>query len=139
MSAYGTTSLGRLKTCHPEIVQVCFAVIPHHDHTIIWGARGEVEQNKAFFDGYSNKPWPKSKHNAELPEFSDAVDIAPWHTATPHIRWESEREFIYLAGHMMQAAAALGIKLRWGGDWDADHDLYDINKPFDLGHFERVE
>jgi hypothetical protein len=39
---------------------------------------------------------------------------------------------------MMQAAAALGVKLRWGGNWDMDDDLYDRNKPFDLGHFERI-
>jgi hypothetical protein len=74
----------------------------------------------------------------EPPELSRAVDIAPWFSVKPHIRWDHEREFVYLAGHMMMAAAALGVDLRWGGDWDSDQDLYDSNKPFDLGHFEVV-
>lgn len=139
VSQFGTASLAKLDTCHEEIVQVCLAVIPVYDHTIIWGARGEEAQNEAFDGGYSKVCWPDSKHNAILPDLSDAVDIAPWHTNSPHIRWEVEQEFIYLAGHMMQAAASLGIHLRWGGDWDRDQDLGDINKPYDLGHFERVE
>ena len=138
MSAYGRTSLAKLETCHIEIVDVCKLVIPHYDHTIIWGRRGETTQNEAFALGFSNVPWPESNHNAIRPGLSDAVDIAPWHSIKPHIRWNAELEFVYLAGHMMMAAAALGVKLRWGGDWDADRDLYDRNRPFDLGHFERT-
>jgi len=137
MSKFGSTSLNKLETCHDEIVQVCFEVIPVYDFTVLWGARGEVAQNQAFDLGHSLVRWPNSKHNVEPPNLSDAIDIAPWHVTAPHIRWDSEREFVYLAGHVMQAAAALGVKLRWGGDWDSDHDLYDRNKPFDLGHFER--
>ena len=67
---------------------------------------------------------------------SRAVDIAPWNPVPPHIRWNNEREFVFLAGRMVQAARSIGVKLRWGGDWDMDNDLYDLNKPFDLGHFE---
>jgi len=138
MASYGRRSLEKLSTCHEEIQVVCHEVIKVNDHTIIWGARGEEAQNRAFEGGFSTKRWPESKHNAVPPGLSDAIDIAPWHTIKPHIRWDATNEFIYLAGHMMQAAAALGVKLRWGGDWDQDRDLYDINKPFDLGHFERV-
>lgn len=143
MSHFGPTSLDRLETCHDEIVQVCFEVIPVYDFTIIWGARGKAAQNEAFEGGYSTKRWPDSKHNVIAPILSDAIDIAPWHTNSPHIRWDIEEEFIYLAGHMMMAAASLGIRLRWGGDWadrgSTDKVLSDINKPYDLGHFERVE
>lgn len=138
MSHYGSASLNKLETCHEEIVAVCMAVIPVYDHTIIWGTRGKAAQNEAFNTGFSNKPWPESKHNAMPPGLSDAVDIAPWFATKPHIRWDHEFEFIYLAGHMRQAAYALGVKLVWGGDWDDDRDLYDKNKPFDLGHFERI-
>jgi hypothetical protein len=66
------------------------------------------------------------------------VDIAPWHAKRPHIRWDAEREFVLLAGHILQAAASLGISLRWGANWDQDQDLYDTNRPFDAGHFERT-
>jgi len=139
MPRFGKASLDKLATCHSELRIVCGAVIPYMDFTIIWGARGMEPQNEAFAKGFSHVPWPESKHNAIPPDLSDAVDIAPWHTERPHIRWKNENEFIYLAGRMMQAASSLGIKLRWGGDWDRDQDLYDVNKPFDLGHFERYE
>jgi len=137
MPSFGTASLGRIETCHPEIQEVCFEVIPVYDFTVIWGRRGEGPQDEAFANGFSNVPWPESKHNAIEPLLSDAIDIAPWFTARPHIRWDHEREFIQLSGYILMAAAALGVELTWGGDWDSDRDLYDRNLPFDLGHFER--
>lgn len=138
MNRYSAASLDKLETCHEELVAVCQAVIPVYDHTIIWGIRLKEQQN-VLYPVYTTKLWPDSKHNSEDPDgLSDAVDMAPWHVLVPHIRWEAEREFVFLAGHMKQAAAAIGVKIRWGGDWDQDHDLYDLNKPFDLGHFERM-
>jgi peptidoglycan L-alanyl-D-glutamate endopeptidase CwlK len=137
MSHYGPASLEKLMTCHEELVSVCSLVIPVFDHAIICGRRGEMAQNEAFSIGMSNARWLESNHNSIPPALSEAVDIAPWHATKPHIRWDADLEFAYLAGHMMQAAAALGVKLRCGGDWDKDHDLYDRNRPFDLGHFER--
>jgi hypothetical protein len=138
MSHYGAASLAKLETCHEELVAVCSAVIPFFDNTVIWGARGEVAQTQAFDLGFSLTRWPNSLHNVAPPKLSDAIDLAPWYASRPHIRWGNEREFVYLAGHMMMAAASLGVGLRWGGDWDRDKDLHDRNKPFDLGHFERI-
>jgi peptidoglycan L-alanyl-D-glutamate endopeptidase CwlK len=137
MTSFGERSLSRLATCHTEIQEVCFEVIPVYDFTIICGRRGEQAQNSAFANGYSNVSWPESRHNAIPPGLSEAIDIAPWFAKRPHIRWDHEREFIQLSGYILQAAFTLGVELRWGGDWDSDRDLYDINKPFDLGHFER--
>lgn len=145
MAKFGAASLAKLDTCHIQLVDVCKFVIPHYDFTILWGFRGEGPQNEAFANGYSNTPWPLSNHNSmilhadgtEKPE-SRAVDAAPWHPSRPHIRWDNELEFVYLAGHMKMASAALGVRIRWGGDWDQDKDLYDVNKPFDLGHFELI-
>lgn len=138
MFNFGSRSMSRLITCHSDIQIVCHAVISHSDFTVICGRRGEEAQNEAFDTGHSRVQWPNSKHNAIEPDLSEAVDIAPWHSDMPHIRWGNEREFVSLAGRMLQAAEAIGIRLRWGGDWDMDQDLYDINKPFDLGHFERI-
>lgn len=139
MPKFGPRSLQRLGTCHSDIQRVCHVVIREQDFTVIWGRREKVAQNEAFATGHSLVQWPDSKHNAEAPDLSDAVDLAPWFPTRPHIRWDQERGFILLAGRMLQAAAALDIKLRWGGDWDQDNDLYDRNRPFDLGHFERME
>jgi len=137
--AFGKASLERLHTCHGDLIAVCDMVIQHVDFTVLCGRRGEEEQNEAYRTGRSKLMWPDSKHNVPgAPYLSKAVDIAPWHHALPHIRWKAEREFVYLAGHMMQAAGLMGVGLRWGADWDQDHDLYDRNVPFDLVHFELI-
>ena len=138
MPSFGMRSLDRLATCHEEIQRICHTVIVEHNFTVICGRRGETEQNEAFATGHSNAKWPESKHNSIAPELSDAVDLAPWMANKPHIRWDHEEEFILLSGRMLQAAAMLDIELRWGGDWNRSNDLHDLNKPMDLGHFERV-
>ncbi len=125
-----------LETVKHPLVLVCNRAIQSIDFAVLCGRRLEDAQEEAYRTGMSLAHWPDSAHNAIPPELSKAVDIAPWHMIRPHIRWEAEREFVKLAGHMAQAAHDLGIRLRWGGDWDQDDDLYDRNVPFDLGHFE---
>ena len=145
MPSFGRKSTAKLATVDEGIRLICHDVIPHYDFTVIWGLRGKDAQNHCHEIGTSSKEWPDSKHNVEdqeNPGFEDpdgvslALDFAPWFTNRPHIRWDHEREFVHLAGYLMQAAAARGIRMRWGGDWDKDHDLYDVNRPFDLGHVE---
>jgi peptidoglycan L-alanyl-D-glutamate endopeptidase CwlK len=135
-----------LDTCDSVLIEICEAVIKDYDFTVLSGFRSEAEQQEAYDTGHSNLVFPNSKHNVRLvkpEEFdstpcSQAVDIAPWHAKRPHIRWDNEREFVFLAGLMTQAANERGIRLRWGGNWDQDMDLYDVNKPFDLVHFGLV-
>ncbi len=136
MAKFGSRSRTRLLTCDIKLQIICDSVILNYDFTVIWGFRGEEAQNDCFDRGTSTKRFPNSKHNKSP---SIAVDIAPWHTDQPHIRWDNEREFVYLAGMIMQAAASRDYDLRWGGNWDMDQDLYDFNKPFDLGHFELMQ
>lgn len=136
MPAFGPRSESMLETVDSHVVLVCRAAIRVVDFTVICGRRDREAQEEAFRTGMSNARWPESLHNAIPPAPSKAVDIAPWHKEKPHIRWDNEREFVKLAGHMMQAAHALGVGFRWGGNWDKDADLYDRNRPFDLGHFE---
>ncbi len=61
-----------------------------------------------------------------------AVDIAPY-----PIDWKDHKRFYYLAGIVKGVASQMGIKVRWGGDWDSDNDLNDQSF-MDLGHFEIV-
>jgi peptidoglycan L-alanyl-D-glutamate endopeptidase CwlK len=136
MPSFGTVSAARLATCDVRLIQILGEVIPHFDFTVICGRRGEEAQNEAYRNGFSRKKWPNSQHNTPENVGCPAVDIAPWHTEKPHIRWNAEREFILLAGRLQQAANNFGLTLRWGGDWDLDNDLYDRNIPWDLGHFE---
>ena len=138
MPVFGARSLSKLESVDPGLVMVLYRVIEYSDFTIICGARDEAAQEEAYRTGHSRARWPESKHNAIPPGLSTAVDVAPWHSAAPHIRWDALREFDCLAGRIMQAASELDVPMRWGGDWDRDQDLYDRNIPFDLGHFERV-
>jgi peptidoglycan L-alanyl-D-glutamate endopeptidase CwlK len=144
MPSFGRQSTARLATVHHELRAICNAVIKHYDFTIIWGFRNRAEQNDCFSRGASTKRFPDSKHNTRFVttngdiECSDAIDVAPWHADLPHIRWENELEFVQLSGRLLQVADEFGIAVRYGGDWDSDDDLYDRNKPFDLGHIERL-
>ena len=44
--------------------------------------------------------------------------------------------FYDFGGYVVGAAYRLGIPLRWGGDWDRDHDVFDDQRFQDLVHFE---
>ncbi len=147
MPSFGHRSNTNLGGVHPDLADVCRSAIRFYDFSVIWGFRGEADQNDCYDRGTSNARWPDSAHNrriirvnepdTEVPD-SHAVDIVPYYATRPHIRWDQHEEFIHLAGYMLMAAAILETKIIWGGDWDDDQDLHDFNKPFDLAHFELV-
>lgn len=89
------------------------------DFTIIQGHRGELEQNKAFAEGKSQKRWPHGNHNA-LP--SRAVDVAPvyYDASRMQIDWNDIGAFGRLMGVIQACAYRRGIRLRFGLDWDGD-------------------
>jgi peptidoglycan L-alanyl-D-glutamate endopeptidase CwlK len=134
MPQFGPQSKTHLETCDKRIIAVAYEVIKHIDYTILWGYRGEAPQNHAFRHGDSTKKWPDSKHNQSP---SPAIDVAPWYAKPPHIRWNNVKDFTLLAGYFLGIGDTLGIKLRWGGDWDGDKTTYDQNF-HDLGHFELI-
>jgi peptidoglycan L-alanyl-D-glutamate endopeptidase CwlK len=49
--------------------------------------------------------------------------------------WKDMKRFYYLAGIVKAVALARKVKIRWGGDWDGDHDFKDQTFN-DLVHFE---
>ena len=101
------------------------------DLSIICGHRGESTQNAAYDSGASKVRWPNSKHNAQP---SKAFDFVPY----PKLNWNDASRFARIAGALQLAAATVGVKLRWGGDWDADGATIDENF-HDLGHIEVAE
>jgi len=127
MPRFGTKSRGRLSSCHPDLQKVFNQVIKEIDCSILCGQRGEKEQNKAFDEGRSKVRFPDGRHNANP---SNAVDVAPY-----PIDWEDRERFHLFAGYVLGIADSMGIKLRWGGDWDRDWTVKD-NKFDDLPHFE---
>lgn len=130
MPTFSTISAQRLVTCDPRLQAVMNEVVKHFDCAILCGHRNEQDQEQAFADGKSKSHFPMSKHN-HLPAW--AVDVAPY-----PIDWKDMARWRYFAGFVMGVAAAQGVKLRWGGDWDRDTDLSD-NRFNDLPHFELAE
>lgn len=130
MPRYSKVSQDRLSSCHPDLQQVFREVIQHTDCSILCGHRTREEQMQAYVDGNSTLPWPQSKHNVRP---SLAVDAAPY-LPGKGVSWEP-RQCAYFAGQVMTIARLLGVKLRWGGDWDRDGDVTDQSFN-DLVHFE---
>lgn len=135
MPNFSTRSHERLASCHPELQLLFNEVIKDFDCSVLCGYRGEEAQQAAFYSGKSQRGFPHSKHNRSP---SLAVDVAPY-----PIDWHDTRRFILFAGFVQGVAANLYAqkrmthKVRWGGDWNGDHNL--SNQSFyDLPHFELI-
>ena len=132
MPKFGTKSVERLNTCHPDLIQIFNEVIKHYDCTVTCGYRGEQEQNKAFDEGRSNARYPKGKHNKNP---SNAVDVYPY-----PIDFENYDRLSHFAGFVLGIANTMGIKLRWGRDWHQEFwtEKTATTKLKDYPHFELV-
>jgi peptidoglycan L-alanyl-D-glutamate endopeptidase CwlK len=128
--SFSARSLERLRTCDPRLQRLFERVVAEYDCTILEGHRGREAQERAFQEGRSKIRWPDGLHNA-LPSF--AVDVAPH-----PVDWNDLKRFYHFGGFVQGVAAAMGLPLRWGGDWDGDNDLGD-QRFNDLVHFELVD
>lgn len=127
MAKFGKLSWDRLQTVHPDLQLLFQEVVKTYDCAILTGHRDKTAQEEAFHTGKSEKNWPDSLHNKWL---SQAVDVAPW-----PIDWNDTKRFYHFAGFVQATAQMMGIKIRWGGDWDSDRDFKDQTFN-DLVHFE---
>ncbi len=135
MPKFSDESKQVLKDADPKLQDVFDKVIEYYDCKPLTSFRGEAEQNEAFASGMSQLKWPNSKHNTKP---SKAVDVVPYFMQKAHIRWEDKMAFYHFAGFVKGMAAAMGVKLRWGGDWNNDQNLHDQTL-YDLPHFELDE
>lgn len=129
MPTFSKKSVDRLETCDHRIQMVLKRAITRYDFTVLCGHRNKQEQNDAFERGASKLRWPQSKHN-RVP--SMAVDVAPF-----PIDWDNLDRFRELAAVILDEANKLGIKLRWGGDFNMNGRPDD--KFIDMPHFELIE
>lgn len=132
MAYFGKNSTKRLSECHPDLQLLFHEVIRHWNCAVLTGRRGEQEQNQTFREGRSKLKYPHSTHNKKP---SRGADVIPWFPKPPHIRWNDREAFYCFGGFVLGIAAKMGIKIRWGGDWDRDEELHDQTF-FDLPHFE---
>ena len=127
MPSFGERSLVQLNTCHPSLIELFTEVIKYWDCTIIEGKRTLEQQQLNLSTGASRKL--NSKH-IPVNGFSMAVDVSPY-----PIKWTDYNRFYAFAGFVIGTAVQLGIKVRWGGDWNSNRDFSD-QKFNDLVHFE---
>lgn len=146
MPSFGTKSLSKLKTCHPDLIAICIETVKIFDISVLEGARSDEQQHKYFLDGKSKLDGitRKSKHQVTPDKpLSMAVDIAPY-----PVKFDSQTKiiarFYMMAGVMFAIAEYLyehgeiEHKLRWGGDWNGNHDFEDQSFD-DLPHFELIK
>lgn len=130
MPSFGKASRKQLDTAHPDLQKLFNKVVQHWDCTVIEGKRSEAQHKKNLASGASKTL--HSKHvTGDKP--SMAVDVAPY-----PIKWKDEERFYAFAGFVIGVAWMMGIRIRWGGDWDSDRDFGDQTFN-DLVHFELVK
>jgi len=130
MPNFSDKSLAKLATSDPRLQRVFHEVVRNFDCTILEGHRNKECQNQMVAEGKSQVRWPDGKHNT-VP--SMAVDVCPY-----PIVWDDRERQTLFAGFVLATAKAMGVNLRWGGDWDRDTEVRD-NSFDDLVHFEVVE
>ena len=126
---FGARSLKNLSEAHPDLQILFNAVIKYYDCSVIEGFRPREEQDKAYHSGRSKLKFPQSKHN-QTP--ARAVDVVPY-----PIDWNDRDRFHHFGGFVLGTAYALGIKIRWGGDWSRDNNFKDQTF-YDWPHFELI-
>jgi len=156
---WGETSKSRIATVHFDLQLLCQHIEDHSlSATVLCGRRGRLNQHKAFQDGTSKVDWPFSKHNCvdpndpkceDLNGLSEAIDIAPWWLGgRGGIPWPENarslkaelrrwKEWYMFMGIIKGISLEMGLRLRFGFDWDGDLSIKDQNF-HDLPHIERL-
>lgn len=127
MNSFSRSSRAKLDTCDQRLQDLFEEVLRHVDITIIEGHRSAERQQHLFEAGKSKLPAGLSLHNA-FP--SRAVDVAPY-----PIDWNNRERWLMFAGFVRGVAAARGILIRCGADWDGDMTTRDQSF-HDMPHFE---
>lgn len=142
---YGAQSLANRRGVDPQLLAVFDRVLEFYDHSILQGVRSREDQDAAEARGASTLRWPRSKHNVITMEqaralglhprpYALAMDVAPYPVNFAN-KSKAVARFYHFAGVVQGVARTMGVRVRWGGDWDRDHDFADQSFD-DLVHFE---
>ena len=127
MPRFGKRSRKNLESCDKRLQDIFNEVIKYVDCSVLEGHRNEDRQNKLFEEGKTKVKFPNGRHNSSP---SRAVDVTPY-----PVDWSDRERQTLFAGFVIGIARSMGIKLRWGGDWDMDFRVKD-NRFDDFPHFE---
>ena len=133
MYKFSQKSLKYLNECDDRLIQIANEAIKRIDFSVIDGARTEEEAKANQAKGVS---WTnKSKHCRKSKSY--AFDFIPY----PFKNWNDLEGFEKIAKVLNEEAAKLGIKVRWGGDWNMNGKYADeiARGSYDGGHFELME
>lgn len=136
---FGTRSEIRLRGVDSRLIAVARRAIANSpvDLTIVEGRRTPERQAQLYAQGRTT-PGPivswtlRSKHLD-----GKAIDIAPL-KLDGSVDWNNKQAFLDMSKLMFESAQALGIKIRWGADWDQDGIPYEKGE-YDGPHFELVD
>lgn len=139
MTAYslGKRSLEKLCGVDPRLINIVMRaiVLTKQDFSVTCGIRSREEQRKLYAQGRT-KPgdivtWTlNSRHFPDADGYGRAVDLEPYPSD-----WKDLSKFDAISKAMFQAAKDLGIKIRWGADWDQDGNPRERGES-DSPHFE---
>ena len=130
MPKFGKRSKSKLETCDKRLQDVFNEVIKYRDCSVLEGHRSEERQNQLFEEGKTKVKYPNGRHNSNP---SLAVDVTPY-----PIDWDDRERQTLFAGFVIGVASQMGIRLRWGGDWNMNFEV-DDNQFDDFPHFEIKE
>lgn len=136
---FGTQSYIRLRGVKRDLIRVAELALSRSpfDITVIEGTRTPERQAQLYAQGRTT-PGPivtwtlRSKHLD-----GKAIDLGPL-KEDGSIDWDNKARFKEMASLMFAAAEELGIKIRWGADWDQDGHPYEKGE-YDGPHFELVD
>lgn len=122
----------RLTGLNPKLVQVVRLALQKtkQDFLVLEGLRTPQRQRELYNQGRTTPgkivTWTmKSNHLT-----GNAVDLVPY-----PVDWNTVEKFDQIALAMFSAANELGIKIRWGADWDMDGKSRERGES-DSPHFE---
>jgi len=109
----GKRSTDNLNGVHPDLVRVVKRALElsEVDFTVIEGLRTKERQAELLKQGFTRTM--NSRHI-----IGQAVDIVPL-----PVDWNNKARFGLVAAAMKAAAAELGVKITWGGDFKTFVDL----------------
>jgi peptidoglycan L-alanyl-D-glutamate endopeptidase CwlK len=132
MPKFSKASIAQLATCDSRLRQVAeAAILVGPDFSILEGHRGKEKQEADFRAGTTKLHYPRGRHNA-MP--SRAFDFSPFPQDWTD-KAQALSRFTFIAGVMLAEAKRLGVRLRFGFDWNRNFDPRDETF-LDWGHVE---
>jgi len=141
MPQFSKSSKDRLATCDHRLQEVMNHVITKFDVSILCGVRGKEDQEEAFKNGFTKVHYPNSRHNKTPSQAVDALTCpVTWEDLKGLTPDELRRAYVlasqaHVAGYIRGYAAAKGIDITWGGDWNRNGKLETIEF-MDIPHYQ---